>query len=122
MSDAHHLDPAQARSDFERTIILHRNRQLSWRKIAERENISQRMARDAWARANAHQRGGKTPTGPEREDPTIGNEDHARGVPIMAPGIGGKIAGTDPLAATLRNDQRRQREHERRPYRKEHAA
>lgn len=32
----------------------------------------------------------------ERENPTMGNEAHARGVPIMARGIGGAINGTRP--------------------------
>jgi hypothetical protein len=32
----------------------------------------------------------------ERENPTMGNEAHARGVPIMARGISGAIAGTSP--------------------------
>jgi hypothetical protein len=34
--------------------------------------------------------------GAERENPTMGNEQHARGVPILARGISGAISGTKP--------------------------
>jgi hypothetical protein len=32
----------------------------------------------------------------DRENPTMGNEEHARGVPILAKGICGAIPGTRP--------------------------
>lgn len=32
----------------------------------------------------------------DRENPTMGNERHARGVPILARGISGAIPGTNP--------------------------
>jgi hypothetical protein len=38
----------------------------------------------------------ETPTGADRENPTMGNEQHARGVPILARGICGAMNGTRP--------------------------
>jgi hypothetical protein len=35
-------------------------------------------------------------TNVDRENPTIGNEAHCRGVPILGRGIGGAINGTRP--------------------------
>lgn len=36
------------------------------------------------------------PSGVDRENPTIGNEAHCRGVPILGRGIGGAINGSRP--------------------------
>lgn len=62
-----------------------------------------RFHRDTLAAQNARQVDLATdsvaetgPTRADRENPTMGNEQHARGVPILARGISGAIRGTRP--------------------------
>lgn len=108
MSDADQLDPSQARTTFERDVIRLRNQQHSWPSIARELRVSVRIARDAWARANAHQRGAAVTKTTTKEDPTIGNEEHCRGLPLQVRGVSGAIKGTRPgdPAYRLEQDQR----------------
>lgn len=97
MSDAHHLDPAMARSDFERCVIELRNDGDSWPTTARTMGCSVSIVRKAWARANAHQRGdleADTPLKTSRPDSFLGHEDLLRGIPMT--GFGGAITGTRP--------------------------
>lgn len=98
MSDANRLDPGKARSDHARNIIELRNAGASWKQTARIMGCSVRIAREAWARENAHQRGDHeqdTPTTTGREDATIGNEDLLRGIPVVG-SVSGTIRGTAP--------------------------
>lgn len=107
MSDADQLDAGQARTTFERDVIRLRNTQHSWPSIARELHVSVRIARDAWARANAHQRGVPHTKTKTREDPTIGNQDFIRGIPLIGH-VSGAIKGTRPgdPAYRLDRDQR----------------
>jgi hypothetical protein len=98
MSDAEQLDQSRARSDFQRCIIELRNDGASWPTIARTMCSTVRIVRASWGRANYEQRGGYDQSMAEavRENPTMGNEQHARGVPIMARGVGGASPGTRP--------------------------
>lgn len=41
------------------------------------------------------------------EDPTIGNEELLRGIPMQTRGVGGTIRGTNPQGVVIGRDQRR---------------
>lgn len=114
MSDAHRLEAHRARSDFERCIIELRNEEppVSWAKIARLLGHSTYTIRQAWGRANAHQRGDHEDDKPlaawrTREDATIGNEQLLRGIPVVG-SVSGTIPGTKPgdAAWRLERDQR----------------
>lgn len=111
MTAAHELDADRARTAFERSIIQAKNAGKSWPTIARELSCSVSIARNAWGRANHHQRGNPTHHATTTyEDATIGNEHLLRGIPVV--GIGqGAINGTRPGDPAYRLD--RERRHDR---------
>lgn len=72
------------------------NDEQSWRCVSAQLGLSRSACRTLWARACRRVAEGPVGAYREREDPTIGNEQHARGLPLLARGISGAIAGTRP--------------------------
>lgn len=92
------LDAARAAgcTAAELRIVELRNADQSWRVVADQLGCSRSACRTLWARACRRIAEGPVTPYRDREDPTVGNERHARGVPIMVRGVGGAIRGTRP--------------------------
>lgn len=87
-------------------VVVCRNSGGSWRQIARDLGQPLSTVRSRWATANRRVRGDAAAQhASRREDPTIGNERHARGVPLMTRGVGGATGGSRPGDPTWHVDE-----------------